>query len=421
MRSVEEICKIYFNDQVKPKHLREFTATTPEGNIIEGFINKKPNKYLGSMYIYSLNGLPTSQFVYSMPKIHYCDDKHRLFIDDEYKEYIAYEKLDGSCLIVYPLLKNGQVIEVVPKSRNTPVVDKFLLKMYRLIDKSRLLSFFQENRNTTLLFEMFGVMNKHDILYPKTYIDIRLIGATRESEILFDKELDAICREYGFERPHCLFKLVCYKGKWRHYACCNDPDLVHYMPDFEIIYYPTQQDCLDGIMDIMQVLNDNYYKANQRIAIEGCVINGIGQEGNRQLYLKVKPTSIFEQCKLSNGIPRKFILKEVRKYFDEYGSQVDEIYSEDKNHYLNYVMDNLAEEFDENLVHSKGTKKKIENVFLDVWESLLPPKGIQEVCQELCANYPDLNISDTMRKFAQDYPHLKRQSRLVYSVLEKIR
>ena len=72
---LEEICKIYFDDQVKPKHLKEFAADTPEGNHIQGYINKKPNKYLGSMYIFKLNGIPTSQFVYSMPKIHYLDNE----------------------------------------------------------------------------------------------------------------------------------------------------------------------------------------------------------------------------------------------------------------------------------------------------------------------------------------------------------
>lgn len=417
---LEEICKIYFDDQVKPKHLKEFAVDTPEGNHIQGYINKKPNKYLGSMYIFKLNGVPTSQFVYSMPKIHYLDNDYRLADDDSYREYIAYEKLDGSCLIVYPLLLNGDVIEIVPKSRNTPVVDKFLFKMYQLIDKSRLFLFFRENRNTTLLFELFGVMNKHDIFYPKTYIDIRLIGATRESEILLDKDLDRLAEEYDFKRPVSVFKLIHYQGKWRYYIMCDSSDLFYYMPELEVVYYPTQKDCIDAMIDTMQVLNDNYYKEHGRKMIEGCVINGICQDGVRQLYIKVKPWDILEDCKFTNGIPRKFILKEARKYFDEYGSQVKEIYSNDKTHFEQYISKNLCEEFDEKYVYAKSTQRKIETVFFDLWKSLTPSASIQNVCHELVDKYPKLDLPDLMRKFAAEYPQFKKDARLVYSVLKKV-
>lgn len=421
MHTKEEICKIYFNNKVKPKHLQEFKTTTPQANIIEGYINRKPNEYLGSLYIYKLNGKETSQFVYSMPKINYLNNHNQLADDDSYREYFAYEKLDGSCLILYPLLLNGKVIEIIPKTRGMPVADQMFYDMFRLVDQSRIFLFFQDHMNTTLLFEMFGFLNQHDILYPKTYIDIRLIGATRESEVLTDRELDIIANEYDFTRPFALFHIIYFKNKWHFNQCCEGSDVFYYMPEIELVYYPKLSDCLNAICDVMQQINENYYKQHQRIMIEGCVINGVSKDSKRQLYIKLKPWDIFEKCKTENGIPRKFILKEVRKYFDEYGSNIKEIYMEDKNHYKEYINQNLLEEFSKDAVDNRKTQNRIKDVFFDIWDMKVPNESIQKICQELVDKYPDLSVSELMRKFAVDYPNKKRHARIVYSVLSKKR
>ena len=78
-----EFCEKYFDNKVKPKHLKDFKAKTPEGNIIEGVISRKSNEFLGSLVITHItekNGddYDTEQFVQSFPKIHYWDDKHKL-------------------------------------------------------------------------------------------------------------------------------------------------------------------------------------------------------------------------------------------------------------------------------------------------------------------------------------------------------
>lgn len=426
--SKEEICTLYFNDQVRPKHLKEFHKITPEGNDIIGFINKKPNEYLGSMYIHKVNDIVSPQFVYSMPKITYSDEGHVLKSCNadktSYVHYIAYEKLDGSCLILYPLILHGKVIEIIPKTRNTVVGDKFILNMFSLIDQSRIYSFFQENRTTTLLFELYGVMNKHEILYPKTYIDIKLIGATKNSRICNDQELNNIVREYGFSKPKPLFDIVCYRGRWMYYVLLDYRicDLAYYMPEsYERVYYPTQKDCIDAVADILQQINDNYAKEHNRMAIEGCVINGIDAFTGEHIYLKVKPHDFFEKIRLHNGIPRRFITKEVRKYFDEYGSKVKEIYEEDNKHYLRYVKENLLEEFSKASVNSKQTRKKIKNVFFDIWETMTPPKGIQDICHDLINKYPDLTTPELMKKFAEDYPQSKNKARMIFSVMKSIK
>lgn len=47
----EKFCEKYFENNVNPKHLSKFKSKTPKGNIIEGYISRKPNKHLGSIII----------------------------------------------------------------------------------------------------------------------------------------------------------------------------------------------------------------------------------------------------------------------------------------------------------------------------------------------------------------------------------
>ena len=53
-------------------------------------------------------------------------------------------------------------------------------------------------------------------------------------------------------------------------------------------------------------------------------------------------------------------------------------------------------------------------------EAKEPPKGLQDICNELVEKYPDSDISDLMRLFAQEYPEKKRHARIVYSIFERL-
>ena len=69
--SINHIIETYFDDKVKKKDLYQFKQKTKKGNIIEGYICRKPNEYLGSMFIEKVNNEDNPQFIHSMPKIHY--------------------------------------------------------------------------------------------------------------------------------------------------------------------------------------------------------------------------------------------------------------------------------------------------------------------------------------------------------------
>ena len=113
-----------------------------------------------------------------------------------------------------------------------------------------------------------------------------------------------------------------------------------------------------------------------------------------------------------------FITKEVLKYFDEYGAEVKEIYLKDKNHHTEYLHRMLSEEYSDELIQK--SKKKIERVFMQIWDAKEVPVSIHNICDELVEEYGNKGIKHCIRMFAQKYPQKKKQARMVYSTLEVV-
>ena len=430
---IKEFSEKYFGG-MKTKHFKEFEETTPKGNIIKGLIAKKANRFLGSMLITEVYfkekdiTVEKEQFIQAMPKINYYDF-HNEFYQGTDSVYNAYEKLDGSCLILYGLYLDGEVMEIVPKTRGIPVADKHIKSMYNEIDHSNIESIFAQNLkdNPVLLFELFGALNQHSIFYPKVRIDINLIGASFGGEFFDWYQLEYLSKQFDFDMPKTLFKLMFSDGFWK---IIPTPGMYLYYlvmdlskEEVEALLtskYPTKKDAIDGLKAMITTINNNHSKVHNRQLLEGVVLDVYRPDEETFAYIKIKSADIEEKCRTENGVPRRFILKEVYKYFDEYGSKVKEIYLEDKNHYFDYVMKNLSEEFDEAALEQKKTKYRIENVFLDVLESKEPPKGLQELCQSIKEDYPDESVSDLMRIFAQRYPEKKRHASMAFSIFSKI-
>lgn len=422
------MCTEFFDNKIKPKHLHKFTKITPEGHTISGYISYKENEFLGSMIIDTIltksgDKFNTLQFIHAMPKIHYYSEDNQLNEDGPCC-YECVEKLDGSCLIVYPIYDNKcNLLEIIPKTRTQPVADEFILDMYKLIDKTTITEYFNlpfpqqfPLKSNVLIFELYGILNMHTIYYPKYYINMSLIGCY-SGEILENNDLYSIAIDYEFDRPKTMLYIYCtHNGDW--HMDTLDPLLYKFVDDK--IAYPTQKDCIDAVKSVLQEVNDAYYKEYGFIRLEGLVINGYDKDGN-QMYMKIKPWDIEERCRTENGVPRRFILKEVYKYYDEYGFNVKEIYNKDKSHYYHYVIKGLSEEFSDEAINHPKTKKRIEDVFFDVMESKEPPQGLQEICQNLIEENPDLNVPELMRVFAEKYPHKKKLSRMTFSILKAIK
>lgn len=427
----EEYSKKYFNE-IKPKYLRHFKTTTPGGYIIEGMICKKPNRFLGSMVINKIIGegkeIEVEQFVHAMPKIHYYSYKNEMYEEDDIT-YPCFEKLDGSCLILYGLYDNqGELLEVVPKTRGVAVADKHIIQMYNEIDHCNIESFFEDykQQSPVLLFELYGALNKHAIHYPEVRISLVFIGLCLMGRLEDHYAMEVISENYDFKKPNLLFTLKYSKGFWR--IIVHPGKFAHYllkdMTDAQIaglnVEYPTQLDAINTIKEYLDIINENYSKVHTYSLTEGVCVNTYDSEGEHFIYLKIKPSKIEEKAKAQEGVPRKFILKETYKYFDEYGSQAKELYKEDPDHAYNYVMNNLAEEFNKDVLENKKTKKRVRNIFLDMLEAKEPPKGLQEICNDIVDQYPNQTAVDYIRLFAQEYPEKKRQGRMAYSIFEKL-
>ena len=271
------------------------------------------------------------------------------------------------------------------------------------------------------MFELFGVLNKHEISYMDTYIDITLIGACIDGFLLNYISLLAYFELENFQKAKEIFIIEKYPDessfsvKW----CGDNSRLKNYKIECED-KFPTLYDAIQEVKILLKQINENYFNDNNRRIIEGVVVNGVDSK-DEQLYIKIKPSDIELEARSFDYVPRRFILKEVRKYFDEYGLQVKELYELDETHYIKYVKYRLKEEFDYEQIEDPRTRRLIKNVFMQVWDSKIPPISIQNICTQLIKENPEASITDLMKIFAKTYPSKKRQSKHVYTVLSSIK
>lgn len=408
---INHIIETYFNNKVKKKDLYQFKQKTKKGNIIEGYICSKPNEYLGSMFIEKVNNEDNPQFIHSMPKIHYYSKRIEGI---ETEEIIFHEKLDGSCIIYYPLYQDGEVIEVIPKTRNTVIADDFIFNLLKKTITHPIEKIIKEY-DTVLMFELYGVLNQHEIYNPDAYCSLTLIGgySINTNQMYSNSMLDSFAEKYNLKRPRHLITVHGFRGVY--FITFISPYLQIYYHNDRISMHTSLSEVIQKIKKILSRVNQESYNINGFALTEGVVANMQKQIGG---YLKVKPEEIELKHK---GIPTIEIKKEVRKYWDEYGSKIETIYKQDKKHYLNYVKENLAEDFPIDIVESDKTKKRIEKIFFTIWDAKTVPIGIQEIARTLCEENPELSLPEIMNIFSQQYPQKKNQARMVYSICKKIK
>lgn len=418
MMSKAECKEKFFDKSVKLSDLYSFQAVTPQKNTIEGYICNTRNHFLGSMVILKVNDQIVSQYVQSMPKISYYNyDKITLF---EGVYHHAYEKLDGTCLILYPLFdENNEIIEIIPKTRGTPVADDWILEMYKYIDDLSIKHMLNTHPNMILLFELYGVLNQHEIFYSDCYIDLVCIGMVQDNTLLDGWLVDNLAQRYHLKRPRVLYTLMYQDNHWRIHNRDKGPLSCYDDADYSQLF-DNQQDMFEALKHHVTQLNDNYRHRYNRSIIEGVVLNGLDVEG-QQIYIKCKPKDIEELHRAENGIKSIIIRKEVYKYFDEYGVKAQEIYQKDPTHYVKYIVDGLSEEFSDAAINNPKTKQRMESAFLTLLESRTPSKGLQQICSQLIDENQDKNLPELMKIFGEQYPEKKNKSRMVFSLLKSMK
>lgn len=415
MKSVES----YFGD-VNPRFLSKFNDTTPQGNQIEGYLCRKPNQYMGSLLITHVNGKRAKQFVQSMPKIRYFERDEDIWIKDNYglnyHTCHAYEKLDGSCIIVYPLKVDGEIIELVPKTRGKAVADPYFTELFNLCDHKALENFYHlHKKKGSLFFELYGTLNQHQILHYDSHINMALIGGYIGGKFLTGTGLKKYHENYGFNIPDCLFEII-YNGVTYNIYPTSEKYKAYQMTGHKWYVASSKQEIPNVIQSLLEQLNSEFKTQNNRIALEGVVINTKNEKGY-QKYLKVKPREIEKAHRSINGIPKSEVIKECLKYFDEYGEQkVGEIYYHNPDHHTHYIHQMLSEEYDP--VTIKKSTKKIEAVFMQVWDNKKVPESLHNIADTIFEKYSGQGITQCMRMFAQEYPMKKKHAKMMYSVFE---
>lgn len=419
----------YFGD-VDKNNIEFFKTNTPQGNIIEGYICKARNRYLGSMLITKIyfkqrdETVETEQFIQSMPKMYYHSEKHSMYSgESEGVVYPVYEKLDGTCLILYGLYYKNELVEIVPKTRGMPVADNKIIEMYNELDHCKIFSFFKQTMhlNPTIMFELYGTLNQHLIVYPDIRISMKLLGATLEGDFCNYFEVAYLASEYDFVLPDTLFTLYSEENKWT--ILIKNGVLHYYLYDkYEFpIKDLTQEECVNLLSEIMTTANEHYKEVNGYELLEGGVINCYNNSGEDFKYLKVKPEGItFQAKRAGTQVPKGAIKKEINKYFDEYGSNAKQLYIEDKTHYYNYVRDGLLEEFSEEMVDNKKTKNKIRLVFEDKLQKYSGGGKLRKVCETIFEENPNLEVSDYMRIFSEYYPERKSRSAKAFNIFSEL-
>ena len=234
--------------------------------------------------------------------------------------------------------------------------------------------------------------------------------------LAFNKIYYELNKKYGFKTPDPIFEIIYREpNSFTVYLKSEKYFKNQKYLNENCLCFPTQMDALDFIQQQLEELNKTYLRNNGRIATEGVVINTTKSNGN-QKYIKLKPRDIENKHRNNGGIPRSSITKEVLKYFDEYGSAVKGLYLIDENHHTEYIHRMLKEEYPEEWVNNSA--KRIEKVFMQIWDAKQVPESIHDICNELIHKYGDKGITHCMRMFAQKYPMKKKDATTVYRVLE---
>lgn len=368
----------YYGENLGKGKFRKVTCQTPKGNGVKAHLCMEQNRYLGSLMIFEVNGHPTRQIVHGFPKMGYYEGQN---VEGDY--YVA-EKIDGTNVVIYPLLDHdGLFLEAVPKTRRTVVMgeygDRHFYNLYQMLKDKEALEDHVKLTGGTLALELYGYLNKHSINYSEP-IDYCLLAR-------WDSD----------NHPTFIDGLKQF----------NHAPRVEYTSDVRIF------EALDKLMDEYEAINNN----DGVLKHEGVVLTSM-RDGDWKFY-KAKPASVYQSCVCSEGVPTGAVKHSVAKYFDEHYDCAKENYESDREGVVNEVKDDLEGDFPRRYVDEAKTVRKIINVFEARIAEREYDESLVEIAECLVADNPDLCLSDLMRVFAEKYPYLKKKSSDVYNIIKK--
>lgn len=395
------------------KHVSKFTdVETPEGNLISGWMCRSRESMLGSLILTHTNEY---QLVRAFPKIHYMDKDW----EQRNRGHILniLEKRDGTCVQFYPLKDdNNEIIEVVPKTRETPVMFSDLQeKLYSIPLYDNFVNMC-ESWDATICAEMFGVGNIHEIPYGEYWdqdLTLEGIGIFDWSNMWHWYLTEDMFDEYQIPTPFNHLNTEAYNSfTSKEYTFEFSNEFVDWYSEW--LDKDTFDYDVNSLTELYEILENEVYQNIIKNAGGRCVIEGSVWHTSRGLFnhmLKNKAISVRKNHILKAGVippaAIKHVLMKAKEEFDE------KIFKERFADILPYLKLNLSEEFDDDKINkSEPRMKSIWKDFTEDRETSGTIKKYVDVIHEEIGK--DAQIEDKMRKFGELFPDKKNIAGKMY-------
>lgn len=394
---------------VRGKNIQHFKMETPENNHVEGWICKSRGSNMGSLIIDTINNEESWQFVRGMPKIKYLDDR-----DTPELPHVLHKE-DGTNIVMFPLIQDGNCIEVCFKTRLMPDCGQnWMDKIEQVIKPNHYNVISQEQ--LSLAYELYGILNKHETQYQYQDIpelNLTLLCGLKQGMAVPYSRLVNLSEKYSIPRVLEVFHFIDSKAYitpqfYRRFKeFISDPETPLTGDLFELYHE------MESFFEKMNMSFQDQHQGG--IITEG----GVWHYGSNETHLaKCKAISVREgHIKAACGIPHNDIKKAVLKGEENF-PDFEDAYRTNRTAVIDFICDELLEEYSEQMVKDVKSEQKILSVLGKHFAKIKIDNELKTIVESVNAEIgEDAAPADKMRCFAEMYPELRKMSGKVYQAM----
>jgi hypothetical protein len=398
--------------------LKRFSTKTPEGNCVKGWINKSSGYHMGSLFIDELNGSEHHQLIQGMPKLQYWNKDSFDIVDPK-----IFEKSDGSNVLGFPLMKDGECIEVLFKTRMTPMVQNKLMKRVELALDDKYYKMIEQEK-LCFAFECYGVQNPHMLNYKELDVDIALdlLAVFDFSRGLPSDYMISLAEKYDIPHAPEHFSIKYDMDGHGVQLIPTDYFLGVYgawMPSDDELSAPTLENAYHQLESYYEKINMSFQKEYGGSILEGSVWHYLDPMGNN-IMIKNKSSSMREGCKQATGIPVEIIRKALFKMDDEVVNAEGQ-WKSNKDVLIKFVNWELLEEYNKDVVDTARVRNKINSELAKHFRKVEIPSNVTDLAQQIIDENPEItNPTELMRVFGNKFPDMKQLSGKMFQAFNRL-
>ena len=350
------------------------------GNRLQGYICIAADLKYGMLYIEKVNGKKCPQWIWATPKMHYPFNRNRIFrYPADITSIEGYAKYDGTNVLAYCYIDKDFKRYVTYKSRKTPVIKDSVHRQYASMWKEMILKYpkipqMVLDTGDSLSFEMYGLRNKHLIVY-----EISL-----DAKFLFGRDANGVIKTpsaYDLDRYGII-----------------GAELINTIDDVSdfVGEYTKVTDQLNEQLRVEKQDDEEFI-----YGMEGSIWYALSRDKN--ILFKCKPDHVRDiHFAEWDGIPDHSIYITCLNSFED---------KDDPK--IEYIIELLKEEFTEDAINKK--MPKISKIFNEVWNKMRLMKELRDEYHR----HPEFDInkdkSAVMQHFSKIYP--KNRMKMIYTLL----